>query len=376
MPKSHVSRFNPAEFQENILAWYHKNQRVLPWRVPSNTKIKKKTDPYKVWLSEIMLQQTTVPAVIPYFQKFTERWPTIVDLANADDTEVMAAWAGLGYYARARNLLKCARFITNELDGKFPTDMEGLLELPGVGPYTAAAITAIAYGSAATVVDGNIERITSRIFAIDTPYPEGKKIVHQTANHLFTDITLLDNHEVKAYPQALMDIGANICTPKAPLCPICPVQKFCKAYTAGEADKYPVKAPKKIVPIRHGDVFWIEDKQGNVVFERRFHDRMLGGMMGLPTTDWDLNVEKRGQNPHFFLKNLPTPQKIGNIYHVFTHFRLELSVWRVTVPNIKKVLNYSPDFVGFNLSEVELSKVGLPTVFLKAARFAQKVPKV
>lgn len=368
MPKSHVLRFSSAKFQENILGWYHKNQRVLPWRIVG----KQKTDPYKVWMSEIMLQQTTVPAVIPYFQKFTEQWPTVVDLANAEDAEVMAAWAGLGYYARARNLLKCARVVARELGGKFPKDLEGLLELPGIGPYTAAAIMAIAYGQPATVVDGNIERITSRIFAIDAPYPEGKKAVHQSAQHLFDQIEIWDNQNIKAYPQALMDIGAGICTPKNPSCGLCPVQDFCKAFHAGEAEKYPVKAAKKAVPIRRGDVYWIQDKAGNVIVEKRADNRMLGGMIGLPTSDWDLKAEKSPLNALNLQEKIPKLQQIGNVYHVFTHFRLELAVWAVTVPDLKKMLNYSSDFRIVNTHVVELNKMGLPTLFLKAARLAHQ----
>jgi A/G-specific adenine glycosylase len=368
MPKSHVSRFEPFKFQENILGWYHQNQRVLPWRMVG----RQKTDPYKVWMSEIMLQQTTVPAVIPYFHTFTENWPTVVDLANAQDADVMAAWAGLGYYARARNLLKCARVVANELGGKFPKDLDELLALPGIGPYTAAAITAIAYGKPATVVDGNIERITSRIFAIADPYPEGKKFVHQNAHRLFDNIDVWEPQNIKAYPQALMDIGAGICTPKNPSCGLCPVQEFCKAYAEGTSDKYPVKAAKKAVPIRHGDVYWIQDKAGNVVFQKRSDKRMLGGMMGLPTTDWDLNMSKVVAESPNIPKILPEMMRIGNVYHVFTHFRLELTVWAATVPDLKNMIKLSPDFLIINPQVVELDKIGLPTLFLKAARLAHK----
>lgn len=368
MPKSHVLRFNPSKFQENILGWYHQNQRVLPWRVVGRGK----TDPYKVWMSEIMLQQTTVPAVIPYFLKFIEQWPTVVDLANADDADVMAAWAGLGYYARARNLLKCARVVARELNGKFPKDLDGLLELPGVGPYTAAAIMAIAYGQPATVVDGNIERITSRIFAIEEAYPEGKKIVHQNAHRLFDKIDAWEQQDIKAYPQALMDIGAGICTPKNPSCGLCPVQRFCKAFAEGQAEAYPVKAAKKAVPIRHGDVYWITDGQGNIIVEKRPDNRMLGGMVGLPTSDWDINKGKRSENRLNLQEILQSPLKIGKIYHVFTHFRLELAVWVVTMPDLKKLVKCSPDLMIINTHVVELNKIGLPTLFLKAARLAHK----
>ncbi len=350
------------------MSWYHQNHRVLPWRVVG----RQKTDPYKVWMSEIMLQQTTVPAVIPYFLTFIEKWPTIVDLANAEDADIMAAWAGLGYYARARNLLKCARVVASQLNGKFPKDMEGLLELPGIGPYTAAAIMAIAYGQPATVIDGNIERITSRIFAIADEYPEGKKIVHQNAHRLFEKMDAWDAQSIKAFPQALMDIGAGICTPKSPSCHLCPVQKFCEAFAAGDADKYPVKAVKKKVPIRHGDVYWIRDQAGNVILEKRPDNRMLGGMVGLPTSDWDLNTVKKGVERPKLQEILQKSEQIGKIYHVFTHFRLELAVWVVTVPDLNKLLKYSGNFMIVNPHLVELNKIGLPTLFLKVARLAHK----
>lgn len=369
MPKKRFSPFQPSDFQSAILNWYHENHRVLPWRVVGEGE----TDPYKVWMSEIMLQQTTVPAVVPYFLKFTERWPTIADLAGADDAEVMAAWAGLGYYARARNLLKCARVVTQEWGGQFPQEREGLLSLPGIGPYTAAAMMAIAYGKPATVVDGNIERITARIFAIPDPYPDGKKIVHHAAGHLFDGMERWKASQIKAYPQALMDIGANICTPQKPLCPLCPVQGFCKAHAAGEAEKYPVKAAKKTVPVRHGEVYWIQDIEGNVIFQKRLSQRMLGGMIGLPTTDWDLTAGKKGENALNWQKNFPELRQIGHVYHVFTHFRLELAVWGVVVPDLRKTLTSSADLLIFNTRVVELDKIGLPTLFLKAARLAHKV---
>jgi len=366
MPKSHVSRFVPQEFQGDILDWYAKNQRVLPWRVVG----RKKTDPYKVWLSEIMLQQTTVPAVIPYFLRFTEKWPTVDDLAKADDAEVMAAWAGLGYYARARNLLKCARMVSMELGGKFPDTLDGLLTLPGVGPYTAAAISAIAYGQSSTVVDGNIERITSRVFAIDTPYPDGKKEVHHQAHELFKGVEGQRLHDIKAYPQALMDIGAGICTPKSPKCHLCPIIRFCKANFEGNPEKYPVKAPKKSVPSRKGDVYWIFDAKGHVIFEKRPDDRMLGGMIGLPTSDWDLNSSEKSGRPFDLIKKIKKFDEIGKIHHVFTHFKLELTVWGASIPQSENMIKLYPDLVLYNLGEKKLTEIGLPTLFLKAARLA------
>lgn len=368
MPKSHVSRFKSAEFQANVLKWYSKNQRVLPWRVRGGGK----TDPYKVWLSEIMLQQTTVATVIPYFSKFLDKWPDIHSLANAEDAEVMAAWAGLGYYARARNLLKCARVISQDYDGKFPSDIESLLLLPGIGPYTAAAISTIAFGSAATVMDGNIERIVSRIFSIHDAMPEGKKRYYEHAELIFKNLELLEKKKIRSFPQALMDIGADICTPKAPQCYDCPVNGFCGAHKNSEEEKYPIKLPKKIIPLRKGVVFWIQDENGGVIVEKRSDKRMLGRMIGLPTTDWDIKNEDISKTKHVLNQKIKNFKKIGVIYHVFTHFRLELVVYEVTMPKIKNVLNYSENYFITKAPNKDYSELGFPTVFLKVARLIQK----
>ncbi len=371
MPKSHVSPFNPLKLQTDILDWYAINQRVLPWRVRGRGK----TDPYKIWLSEIMLQQTTVAAVIPYFLKFLNKWTDVKALANAEDSEVMAAWAGLGYYARARNLLKCARTVASDYHGVFPNNVDELESLAGIGPYTAAAISTIAFGNAATVLDGNIERIVSRVFAIEIPLPQGKKDIRQHADFIFDGLSEWGKQDIQSYPQALMDIGAEICTPKAPKCSQCPVQKICKAHKNKEEEKYPVRLPKKTVPIRKGDVFWIQDKAGRVILEKRSHNRMLGGMIGLPTTDWDLKNAKDMGEGHFFKRKITNLKKIGVIYHVFTHFKLELDVYGVAMPDIQNMLKYSPDYVCSEFSNSDLSETGLPTVFLKAARIAQKFYK-
>ncbi len=363
MPKSHVFRLDAAKFQADILRWYDKNRRVLPWRATGS----KKPDPYKVWLSEIMLQQTTVPAVIPYFQKFTQMWANVDALASAKDEDVMAAWAGLGYYARARNLLKCARVVSHDLGGKFPKTVEGLLELPGIGPYTAAAIAAIAYGQGATVVDGNIERIVARVFAIDEPLPKGKADIRHSADIIFAGIEDMGKERVMAYPQALMDIGADICAPKSPKCHICPVETYCQAHKNGAADSYPVRAPKKIVPVRQGRVYWIENELGQVLFEKRADNRMLGGMRGLPTTDWD--IKKADDGRHIpLLDGLWGAESLGHVYHVFTHFKLELEVWVVVAQGNKIMLELGAEF----LDVESVDNMGLPTVFLKAARFARK----
>lgn len=355
MLKSHVSSTN---FQDSVLIWYGKHARTLPWRVKGGGK----ADPYKVWLSEIMLQQTTVATVIPYFLKFTEKWPTVVDLANAKDEEVMAEWAGLGYYARARNLLKCARYVERENNGAFPTCYDDLLNISGIGPYTAAAIATIAYGDSHVVVDGNIERIASRVFAIKTPLPKGKKEIIQKASHLFDGMEKREKSEIRSYPQALMDIGATVCTPKSPSCTICPVSEFCKAYKNGNPEVYPVRAIKKKNQQRIGDVFWIQDKKGNLLVEKRAENRMLGGMIGLPTTDWD----KKSSNCVFDIKKC---KEIGFVTHVFSHFSLKLNVYVMVVSDIQNMIQSTSDTMVV-VPIKDIKKIGFPTVFLKVARFA------
>lgn len=354
---------DPAKIQADVLGWYAKNQRVLPWR----SRGRGKPDPYVVWLSEIMLQQTTVPAVIPYFLKFTEAWPDIVSLARAEDEAVMAAWAGLGYYARARNLLKCARVVASEYGGVFPKTLDGLLSLPGIGPYTAAAISAIAFGEPATVVDGNIERIVSRVFAIEAPLPKGKSDIRAAADILFSGVEGAGVAAVRAFPQALMDIGSDVCTPKNPKCTSCPLRAVCRALDASLPENYPVRAPKKVTPLRMGRVYWVTDKSGRVLVEKRPDDRMLGGMIGLPSTDWDR--DKSGKMPEHLPEYAGRKglRRIGVVYHVFTHFKLELEVWAVSVPDFKNVIdsNGSGAFRALDLSGVR--SVGLPGVFLKAA---------
>jgi A/G-specific adenine glycosylase len=368
MIKSHVLPFNPSEFQRKILEWYAVNQRILPWRVKGGGK----TDPYKVWLSEIMLQQTTVPAVIPYFLKFTEKWPNVESLAKAKDDEIMGDWAGLGYYARARNLLKCARVISQDYNGVFPRDFSELKKLPGVGPYTASAISAIAYGVNVPVVDGNIERITARIFMLSHPIPSQKKQIVVQAEQLFLGLESYGQKSVRQFPQALMDLANSVCTPKNPKCNICPIQKFCFGYDSGKPDDYPVRDVKTKKPHRLGHVYWIQDKQGNVLFEKRDEKRMLGGMLGLPTSEWDKpsqasqNIEKQ------VIKDVKNLKKIGGVNHVFTHFSLELCVWGTIVPDINKFLHFSDTAISKNVLESSLKNLGLPSLFMKVSKMAHR----
>ena len=298
-----------------LLAWYDVQARVLPWRVsPRDRAAGVRPDPYRVWLSEIMLQQTTVAAVRSYFLDFTERWPTVADLAGAEDDEVMAAWAGLGYYARARNLLKCARVVARDHGGRFPETVEGLMGLPGIGPYTAGAIAAIAFDAPATVVDGNVERVMARLFAHQTPMPTAKKALTALAERLTPP------HRPGDYAQAVMDLGATVCTPRSPACGICPLRDPCQARMQGIAAELPRKLPKAQKPTRRGFAYVARRPDGAVLLERRPDSGLLGGMPGFPGSDWSAAPE-------------PAPPLVADwrrgateVRHTFTHFHLILAV--------------------------------------------------
>ncbi|WP_294230545.1 A/G-specific adenine glycosylase, partial [uncultured Shimia sp.] len=265
----------------DLLTFYDHNARKMPWRVgPTERAEGVRPDPYRVWMSEIMLQQTTVAAVKGYFERFTARWPTVSDLAAADDADVMAEWAGLGYYARARNLLKCARYVVAEHDGVFPDTVEVLLTLPGVGPYTAGAVASIAFDQPATVVDGNVERVMARVFDIHTPLPAAKPELTEKA------AALTPQERPGDYAQAVMDLGATICTPRNPACGLCPWRTACKAQAAGTATELPKKTPKRPKPIRHGVVYIAKRVDGAYLLETRPDSGLLGGMLGWPGSDW------------------------------------------------------------------------------------------
>ncbi len=302
---------------DTLLNWYDRHARVLPWRMPPGSG--QPADPYKVWLSEVMLQQTTVAAVRTYYQTFTTRWPTVDALAAAQDADVMAAWAGLGYYARARNLLKCARAVVADHAGVFPDTREGLLTLPGIGPYTAAAIAAIAFDRPETVVDGNVERVMARLFAVEKPLPSAKPDLTALAAGLTPQFRPGD------YAQAVMDLGATICTPRNPACGICPLRDGCAARIAGIAADLPRKTPKKVVPTRHGIAYVARRTDGAWLLETRPDSGLLGGMLGWPGSDWG---------------DAPTPappaaadwQELGEARHTFTHFHLRLTVMTATLP--------------------------------------------
>ena len=337
-----------TQIRRRLLAWYDKNARSLPWRVGPHAG--GRADPYRVWLSEVMLQQTTVPHATPYFLKFLQRWPTVTALAAAPDAEVMAAWAGLGYYARARNLLACARAVAERHAGVFPADEAGLRDLPGVGAYTAAAVAAIAFDQKANVVDGNVERVMARLFAVEAPLPDAKPALKELAAALVTADRPGD------WAQALMDLGAIVCRPKAPLCEACPIAGACAALAQGDPQAYPRKAPKAERPRRHGAAFVIT-RGAEVGLVQRPPKGLLGGMLGLPTTDWRAKAWSIKEISAVAPAEL-TWRQAGEIEHVFTHFALTLAVWRAEgdVP------------VDGVLWSKRADLEGLPSVFLKAAR--------
>jgi A/G-specific adenine glycosylase len=308
-----------------LLAWYDRHARKLPWRIGPKERARGiKPDPYRVWLSEIMLQQTTVAAVKPYFDKFAALWPTVESLAAAPREEVMEAWAGLGYYARARNLKACAETIAKQHAGVFPRTAAGLKALPGIGDYTAAAIAAIAFDEAVAVVDGNIERVIARLFAIDTPLPAAKKPIRDRQTELTPENRAGD------YAQAMMDLGAAICTPKRPACALCPLSEECVARVEGTPEAYPVKADKAERPTRRGAAFVAVRADGAVLLRRRPDRGLLGGMVEVPGSGWSSRAggaADRSDAPvKADWKRIESP-----VIHTFTHFRLELTVYRATV---------------------------------------------
>ncbi len=336
-----------------LLAHYDRHARVLLWRVPPGSGLR--ADPYRVWLSEVMLQQTTVAAVISYFEEFTSRWPSVEALAAADDADVMAAWAGLGYYARARNLLACARAVVRDHGGRFPDTEEGLRALPGIGAYTAAAIAAIAFDRRAVVIDANVERVVARLFAVADPPPGGRACIRDHADSITPDRRAGD------FAQAMMDLGSAICTPRVPQCLICPLTNGCMARALGTPAVFPVKPPKGEKPHRRGTVWWLERDDGHVWLERREEKRMLGGMAGLPGTAWD----SRGGAVVRVAPPLETGWTPLNrpVVHVFTHFRLTLTVETARVPS-----GAEPSGAGQWWPLARITEAGLPTLYTKVAR--------
>jgi len=337
-----------------LLAWYDRHRRVLPWRALAGTR----ADPYAVWLSEIMLQQTTVKAVGPYFAKFLDRWPDVAALAAAELDDVLRAWAGLGYYARARNLHACARAIVERHGGRFPDDEAALLTLPGIGAYTAAAIAAIAFDRRAVAIDGNIERVVARLFAVETPLPAGKAAIRLHAAGLVPDERPGD------FTQAMMDLGATICTPKNPACVLCPWDASCVARRRGDAETFPRKTPKAEGRMRFGASFVVIRADGAVLLRNRPDKGLLGGMAEVPSTAWTHDFDQEGALAQAPLKadwrRLP-----GHVEHAFTHFPMRQTVFVAAVSARMK----APNGMRF-VSQDELHGEALPNVMRKVLAHA------
>lgn len=354
LPTTHAQKL-----PEKLLVWYDRHHRDLPWRVsPAAAKAGKRADPYHVWLSEVMLQQTTVQAVKPYFAKFLALWPKVTDLAAAPVADVMAAWAGLGYYARARNLKKCAEAVAAEHGGVFPDTEEGLKALPGIGDYTSAAVAAIAFNRQAAVMDGNVERVISRLHAIDAPLPGSKPLIKTKV----TELTPADRPG--DFAQAMMDLGATICTPKRPTCVLCPFRDDCLAFAEHDPELFPVKAAKKEKPVRVGAAFVAVTPEGDVLLRRRVESGLLGGMTEVPTTDWTSRFDGGTTTDHAPFSAGWEP--CGTVIHVFTHFELRLSVFRTKTARI-------PTDDGWWEPVTNLEAQALPTVMKKA--IAQAIPR-
>ncbi len=337
---------------EILLEWYDRNARRLPWRSPPGAPLPSDDSwPYRVWLSEVMLQQTTTAHAAPYFETFTARWPTVEALASAPEEVVMAAWAGLGYYSRARNLIACARAVAER--GGFPDSEKDLRKLPGLGAYTAAAVAAIAFGRRAVAVDANVERVVARLFAIAEPLPGAKSAIRAAAD------TITPAARPGDFAQAMMDLGATICTPRAPKCLLCPLTAECEGRAQGDPARFPVKAPKRTRRSRIGTAFWIE-RDGKVWLVRRPGKGMLGGMCALPDDGWSAHADGSGDPP------LPGSWRAGGVIrHGFTHFDLELGVAIYCGDRWGQL-----DGKGEWWLIADIESAGLPTLFAKAARLA------
>ena len=335
---------------QRLLHWYDANARGLPWRAPPGTPPRADDSwPYRVWLAEVMLQQTTVAAVIPRYAQFLDTWPDVTALAAAGDAEVMAAWAGLGYYSRARNLLKCAREVAAR--GGFPRTEAELRRLPGVGSYTAAAVAAIAFDESAVVVDANVERVVARLFAIEQPLPAARAAIRDRAGGI-TPAQRAGDHA-----QAMMDLGATICTPRNPRCDLCPLSGQCMAFAAGDAVRFPVRPSRPARPQRTGNAWWFE-REGRVWLVTRPDKGMLGAMRALPDDGWSARADGNGVAPA-----QADWVSIGSVEHQFTHFSLTLAVHASA--------NATPRGTGEWWPVAALDQAGLPTLFAKAARLAR-----
>ena len=348
MPETSQTSQKNAHAAASLLAWYDANRRVLPWRaLPGEIP-----DPYRVWLSEIMLQQTTVAAVGSYYHKFLARWPSVQALAAASLDEVRAAWAGLGYYSRARNLHLAAQLVVEKHGGTFPATAEELRKLPGIGPYTAGAIAAIAFDEPEAAVDANAERVIARYFALESPLPRAKPELRR-----FTQ-SLVPQRRAGDFAQALMDLGALICTPRQPACKVCPWAEDCCGRALGIAESLPRKGAERERPLRRGAAFVVRNGKGAVLLEKRPENGLLGGMLQPPLGPWTAKFPSRNE----VLAQAPFPadwqRRAGIVRHGFTHFQLEIQVWcaEITAHKMTK---------GFWLASDELARAALPTVMRK-----------
>lgn len=341
---------NVPSIADRLLAWYDAHARSLPWRAPPGCP---SADPYRVWLSEIMLQQTRVAAVIPYFEEFTRRWPDFASLAAADEDAVMAAWAGLGYYSRARNLIACARVVVAEHGGVLPGDEATLRGLPGIGAYTAAAIAAIAFGQRAVVVDGNVERVVARLFAVEQPVPAAKPELRQLTDRITPASRAGD------FAQAMMDLGSGLCTPRSPACLACPLADDCAARATGDPARFPLRTPKNAKPRRHATLF-VLTQDDRVWLVRRPPSGLLGGMRALPSGAWGDEPPGFADAPH-----AAEWRDVGGFVHVFTHFALDCRI-------VAGRADGQPSDEGEWWPLDAIDSAGLPTLFARAVRAAQE----
>ena len=370
MASAKSNNTNPTVLSRQLLKWFDANRRDLAWRTAPGVA----RDPYRVWLSEVMLQQTQVVSVTPYYLKFLKNWPNVHKLASADDDAVMVAWAGLGYYARARNLLKCARQVSLELDGVFPDSEAGLLALPGIGPYSAAAIAAIAFGRKAAAVDGNVVRVVARLDGLDRPPAKLKAKVGARV------MGMVPKARPGDFAEACMELGATVCRARNPACDICPWLKSCHAGASATPEMWPVRSPKTPKPHRKGWVFWVERDGGDggegVLLVRRPPKGLLGGMMGFPTTEWSTQAGTQSRNDEGLRLASQTLPKAGDwqvlearIKHTFTHFHLELGVVRGRWAGAWRA-DEVPGGDWYRANELE--KQALPSVMRKVFAVAQK----
>ena len=342
-----------TEVATKLLHWYQEHARILPWRTHADTP----RDPYRIWLAEIMLQQTTVAVVDNYFRNFIKKWPNFEALAAADDAAVMTTWAGLGYYARARNMLKCARLVMREYKGRLPQTEAELLRLPGIGPYTAAAIAAIAFDAPTAPIDGNILRVLARFYRLTTPLPALNAELPAYAQALVASLPPKSSGD---FAQAMMDLGAMICTPRAPKCSRCPWHKECAAHATGMATQLPIRPPRHVRPTRYGIIWWMENHRGCILMCVRPPRGLLGGMLVFPSSGWD------SANDTDIPILLPDGWKIldGEITHIFTHFRLCLRVYYRATPR-----NFQTPSGHKWVARSKFATLPLPSLMHKVAKF-------